>query len=182
MNTLGALLQKFLDSIASFWPFTVVSPWEQGVIVRFGRIRKHALPTNGIRGTGLHWVWPLIEQAYGQECNVEVMETEPQTVDKWTFTLGVQFQVRRLDLYYTRIHDTEKAIADVVRAAAAQVASNGAIDDCFGDKVRRLARKRMTGWGVELVRVAPITIAESPVLRLILDRSAPAAPTFNLTP
>jgi regulator of protease activity HflC (stomatin/prohibitin superfamily) len=172
---LGDLLQRLFDHLAMLVPWAIVQPWEQAIIVRWGVLRKLALADNGLRGSGFHPRWPIVDYVYQQECNLEVFETEPQTVAGLTFTLGLQFRVTRLDLYYVRINDPASAVADVVRSAAAEIARDAKPGPEFGDAVATLAKKRMHGWGVDLIRVAPITLTECPVLRIVTGRVAPVA-------
>lgn len=180
-TTLGGLLQKLLDYLWSFWPFIVVEPWEQSVIIRMGHVRKLSTSTNGIRGTGLQWVWPILETSYSHECNLETVETECQTVDGWTFTLGIQYRVKRLDLWLTNVRDGETAVCDAVRAAAARVLQSTGIQDDFGTRVKRSAKGYMRAWGVEILKVTPITVVEAPCLRLITDSSGGGGTSVHLS-
>jgi len=171
MNSLADLLNSFGEYLGRLWPFAIVLPWEQGVRLFAGRITRLLTHENGLRGTGLHCHWPIIGDVYKLESNVEVFETEPQTVDDTTFTLGLQTRIDRLDLFYANVNDDLKAtVADAVRAAAGEV-SLTMEREAWCQAVRDLAAKRMSGWGVRLIRVSVITATKSPVLRLIVGHS-----------
>jgi len=176
MNSLGSLIQKLLDHISALWPLALVKPWEQGVRLFAGRITALLTHENGIRGTGLHWHWPVIGDVYTQESNVEVFETEPQTVlaadgKEVTFTLGLQCQITRLDLFFANVNDDLKAtVADAVRSVAGEgvrLVASDKMDTEWLAAQRDIAAKRMSGWGVKLLRVSLITNTTAPTLRII---------------
>ena len=174
MGSLAELFSSFGEYLGRLWPFAIVLPWEQGVRLFAGRITTLLTHENGWRKTGLHMHWPLIGDVYKLESNVEVFETQPQTVrtpdgNEATFTLGLQCRIDRLDLFYANVNDDLKAtVADAVRSAAGELASHGiGLLEPWCAAVRDLAAKRMAGWGVRLLRVSVITMTHSPVLRLI---------------
>lgn len=169
MSVFSELLRALLGWLRTFWPFELIDPWEQGVELRFGQAVKLCTSKNGIRGSGVHFYWPVVGRVVASECNVEAWETEPQTVGERTFTLGIQARIDDLRLYFTNVQDDLKAtVADTVRAAAGELALEAErLDTAFAESVRELAQKRMRGWGVDVKRVSLITSTTAPALRLI---------------
>ena len=182
MTTLADLFRGLLDHVRTLWPFTVLDPWEQGVKLLFGRVVLLCNAENGIRGTGVHWSVPFAGRIIASECNVEVFETEPQTVRTIdgvdvSFTLGVQTSIERLDWYFQNVNDELKpTVGDTCRVAAAELARAATLEDMakadWPESVAKLARQRMHGWGVKIRRVGFVTFATAPTLRLITGRSA----------
>ena len=182
MTTLADLLRALADHVRGWWPFTVLDPWEQGVKLLFGRVVLECNAQNGIRGTGVHWSYPFVGRIIASECNVEVFETEPQTVRTAdgldvTFTLGVQVKIDRLALYFQNVNDELKpTVGDTTRTAAAELARTATLADMakasWPDELTKLAQTRMHGWGVKIRRVGFVTFTTAPTLRLITGRSA----------
>jgi len=182
MTTLADLLRELLEHVRTLWPFTVLDPWEQGVKLLFGRVVLLCDGTNGIRGTGVHWSVPFAGRIIARECNVEVFETEPQTVrttdgQDVTFTLGVQTQIERLDWYFQNVNDELKpTVGDTCRVAAAELARAATLAEMarpdWTEAVAKLGKARMHGWGVKIRRVGFVTFTTAPTLRLITGRSA----------
>lgn len=174
MNALGDLIQKLLDHLFMLWPFAVLAPWERGAKIRLGRVVKECTATNGIRGSGLHWVWPFIETMYTQEANVELFATRPQTIDGITFEFVGQCQLTSAGDFYTAVNDDlVTTVGNIVAAAASDtiLAHGREGDEKFKARTLRLARKRIRGWGIRIAWIALRDVTESPTLRLITSGS-----------
>ena len=170
MNALGDLIQKILDHLFMLWPFVTLAPWERGAKVRLGRVVKECTPQNGLRGTGLHWVWPFLETLYHQEANVELFATRPQTIDGITFEFVGQCQLVDAGAYFVAVNDDLiTTVGNIVAAAASDVIEKHGRerDEKFKKRVLTLARKRTRGWGLKIHWIALRDVTESPTLRLI---------------
>lgn len=177
-NALGEFLSKTWEMVPRVWPFIVNHPWEQHVIYRFGVVRKLCTSTNGIRGTGLHWIWPGgLETVVSRETNSDRFVTPPQTFDKFTFSFVGECKIKRLDLFYQRVND--EPLPEVVKAvcSAASAADHEGMapgTPQFLAFVAKTATARMRGWGVELSWLEYHSVSECNVLRLLVDRNEPA--------
>ena len=175
MNALGDMLTRAWEAIPRIWPFITVHPWEQAVIYRLGVTRKLCLSTNGIRGTGTHWIWPGgLESVESRETNSDRFVTPPQTFDKFTFSFVGECRIKRLDLFYQRVND--EPVPEVVKVvcSAASAADNEGLapgTPQFLAAVTKTATARMRGWGVELSWLEYHSVSECNVLRLLVDRS-----------
>lgn len=177
--TLGEFLQAIAEWVYRFWPFRVVRQWEQGVKLRAGRIRDGALThENGLLGTGLHAFWPVLGEIVDRDANIEVLETELQTVrlrdgTEATFSLGVRWRIRDLAALYSKVHSPTATVQEAVRSAAGEAARGfegiDALGAGLGEAAAAGARKLMHGWGVEVIGVTPINLTAAPALRLIAD-------------
>lgn len=171
MNSLTVFFQKLLDEILALIPVTIVLAWQRGVRTRFGVIDKKGdrTSTNGFRGTGIHFYWPIIGSLTRWECNIEVFETAPQRFGDQTFSLLVQCKIDDLSLYFKNVQDELKdTVGDTVRAAAGEIAlTTDELDPIWAEAVRKLAHARMRGWGVDIKRVSIATVTRTPALHLI---------------
>jgi len=171
MNSLADFFQKLLDHVSALIPVKIIFAWQRGVRTRFGVIDKDGDRTssNGVRGTGVHFYWPIIGTLTCWECNLEVFETAPQRVGDQTFSLLVQCKIDDLSLYFKNVQDELKeAVGDTVRAAASEIALiSPELDTNWAEVVRKLAHTRMRGWGVDIKRVSIATATRTPALHLI---------------
>lgn len=170
MTALSELLSRVVENITDLWPFRVLHPWERGAKIRLGRVVKECTASNGIRGTGLHWVWPLIEDLWTMESNVELFATRPQTIDGITFEFVGQCQLTDASAFWTLVNDDLiTTVGSIVAAAASDVIEKHGRehDGKFKKRVLALARKRTRGWGFRIHWIALRDVTESPTLRLI---------------
>jgi regulator of protease activity HflC (stomatin/prohibitin superfamily) len=173
----GEFLKEALEWLYRFWPWRIVKDWEQGVRVRHGNATALLNSTNGLFKTGIHVFWPGIGEILVEETNVVTMETDLQTCTTkdgkaFTFSLGVKFKVKDLRAYYTKIHDADSTISEEARSAAGRACRELDLADCpekLGDQTKDRAKRRMHGWGLELIDVVLINNTEAQVLRLIMD-------------
>lgn len=173
----GEFLKEALEWLYRFWPFRIVKDWEQGVRVRHGNATALLTSSNGIFKTGMHVFWPGIGEIMVEETNTVTMETDLQTCTTkdgkaFTFSLGVKFQVKDLRAYYLKMHDADSTISEESRSAGARACRDLNLEDCpdkLGDLTKDRAKRRMRGWGLELIDIALINNTEAPALRLIMD-------------
>jgi regulator of protease activity HflC (stomatin/prohibitin superfamily) len=170
VNALGDLLKQLLDHVFMLWPLAVLAPWERGAKIRLGQVVQECTPHNGIRGSGLHWVWPFVEVMYTQESNVELFGTRPQTIDGITFEFVGQCQLTNAGDFYTAVNDDlVTVVGNIVAASASDVLEKHGreTDEKFKRRALALARKRIRGWGIRIAWIALRDVTESPTLRLI---------------
>ena len=162
------------------WPFRIVNQWEQGVRTRWGHVQRPSLThENGLFGSGLQVFWPIIGDLQTHESNLEVSETDLQTVrltsgEEITFSFGAQTRVRDWALLYSKVQDPDASIAEAIRGAGATVARQCETLDEFAGKVEddtvlAEAKKQMHGWGVDVMRIRSINLTAATPFRLIID-------------
>lgn len=181
--TLGELLSQAVEWFAGWWPFRIVQEWEQGVRLLNGKIRATLTHENGIRGTGVHWFVPGLGEIFTRDANIEVLETDLQTVHVGdaavTFSLGVKWRIRDLGALYSKVHDPDSTVAEAIRSAAGRAFASfetaGEARMSLADAVARDAKRVMYGWGVELIEVSAINFTTAQALRLIVDSGAASA-------
>ena len=176
--TFGELIKEAMDWVYAFWPVRVVHDWEQGVRCVFGNVRGRLTSTNGLFGTGLHIFWPIVSEILVDETNLEVVETDIQTVitdddETVTFSLGIKFRINNLARMYTSIHDARETIYTEVCSVAGWCVSRMeyvmvAEDLC--EHILRETKEQMGEWGIELISLSLINLNTAQPLRLITNR------------
>ena len=78
--TFGEFLQAVVERIYEFWPFRIVSVWEQGVRMRSGNPTKLLTSRNGLFGSGVHGFVPLVGEIIVEDVNIRVIETGWQSL------------------------------------------------------------------------------------------------------
>lgn len=168
------MFDKLTDLIVAFAGlfrcFIVVDQWEQGVVLRWGRLTRAI-------GPGLRWHWPLAERALTV---VTVPTTDKAPTQSFTLpdgrtlavTLTVTWHVRDAETNLLRIADSKGVLSDCIAGALAdtiQTADNGDLQDPtrLARKVKRLANIRGRQWGISVSRVAFVDYVEAPTYRLI---------------
>lgn len=173
--TLGEFLQQLIEWVYDLWPIRIIREWEQGVRLRNGNRTKLLTSSNGVKGGGIHFFWPLIGEIQSEEANVRVVETSWQTLTTKdghavSFSLAARYRIRDLGKLYVAIHEHEETIQNQLSVAAAEAIQD--IDLCNLDKslataVREIAKTRLSEWGVTLLEVSLFNRVEANTLRLL---------------
>lgn len=179
--TLGELLKQAIDWIYAFWPLRIVHEWEQGVRCLFGNTRCRLTSRNGIYGTGLHWFVPGVGGIEVMETNIEVVETDLQTVlsaekSPVTFSLGVKYRITNLRRMYQQIHDAKDTLVNEIASTAGYVASNMKVctmADRMCDRVLHETKSDIEDWGIEIVSLRLMNFSEAQPIRLITNTKEP---------
>lgn len=117
--TLGEFLSKVFEYLYGYWPFRIVSAWEQGIRLRFGRITALLQP-------GLHAFWPLVGEIHVEEVMIDVNTTPSQTVEDAegepvTFSLALKYRISDLAKMWSSIQDHENTVVNEITASAASL-------------------------------------------------------------
>ncbi len=172
MTTIGEILGQFAEFIVGLWPLRIVQQWEQGVRMYKGRTKQLLRP-------GLHWFIPLLGDIITRESNIEVIETDFQTVRtedgvEATFALAVKLKVRNLRRTLDRIHSVTETVQNEVMGQAAWACAQLEWDhlrESLGPDTRKLIQDRLADWGITVLEVVPVTLTRAQAIRLIVDRA-----------
>jgi len=173
--TLGEFLQQLIEWVYDLWPVRIIREWEQGVRLRNGNRTKLLTSTNGVKGGGIHFFWPLIGEVQSEEVNVRVVETSWQTLTTKdghavSFSLAARYRIRDLGKMYVAIHEHEDTIQNQLSVAAAEAIQGidlADLDAMLATAVREIAKKRLTDWGVTVLEVSLFNRVEAQTLRLL---------------
>jgi regulator of protease activity HflC (stomatin/prohibitin superfamily) len=166
-------------------PFTVLMPYQRGVLLRLGLFVREL-------GPGFHWCYPLHIDSIIHEGVVPRTERitglSTTTVDGKAvgFDAVVTYQISDIKKAVLQVEDLKDAIADSCAGQIGTTLSSETWEDIWHGKViERLTtdcRKRGWRWGVEIMSVQLAGIALVRNLRITIG-SAPAhnGSTFNIT-
>lgn len=179
LGGIGDFLTQAVEWVYEWWPIRIVSDWEQGVRMRAGNATALLTASNGLWGTGVHFFWPRLGEIIIQDTNLEVLETDLQSVEDaegvvWTFSLGVMFKVRDLKALVLKVHDHQQSIVETLRSTGGRACAYLATEDVaehLGEETLRRVRRATHGWGLEVRAVRPINMCRAQALRLIQDAS-----------
>jgi regulator of protease activity HflC (stomatin/prohibitin superfamily) len=174
--TFGEFLAAIGEHIYGYWPFRIVSDWEQGVRVRNGRAVSLLTSKNGLFRTGLHLFWPAVGEIIISETNVEVNRTEMQTHTTKddvtvTFALTLKYRIRDLRAMYVQIHDHDDTIVAEVCASAGRWIAELDYDDAQGelpDCIFKDVCERMEDWGIDVQDISLFSFTSARAMRLIM--------------
>ncbi len=163
------LVDFLLGVIELFYVTRVVSDWEQGVVLRFGRYKRDASP-------GLRWVWPLgIERLVTTVNFPRPARLPPQsltTSDGVAVVVSavVTHKVQNARKVLLECGDAEEALLDSLTGVIASHVTGATWSDLTGaefwDTVTSDACKKAKSWGVKVLSVQPADVARCRSLRL----------------
>jgi regulator of protease activity HflC (stomatin/prohibitin superfamily) len=168
--TFGELIAAVVEYVYGYWPFRIVSAWEQGIRLRSGRV-------TGLLQPGIHMFWPLVGEIITSSVALDVNATEIQTVETYdgytvSFSLAMKYRITDLAMLYVSIQDHDETIGnEIASSAASQVAAEeyDSLAGKLGDLVWFDVHERLEAWGVELVSVDLLSFTQCRTFRLIGD-------------
>ncbi|TAE61226.1 MAG: slipin family protein [Nostocales cyanobacterium] len=131
--------------------------YERGVIFRLGRI-------NGVRGPGLYWVIPVIDQKTQVDIRTKTVNIEPQetvTADSVTIRVNAVLYYRILNptLAINKVENYQLAVYQTALTTLRNVVGQNILDDVLqnrdkiNDKVQEIVDEITEPWGIVIERV-----------------------------
>lgn len=156
MNTLvGTLLAVILFLGAS--GLKLDREYQRGVIFRLGRI-------NGVRGPGMYWILPILDQKAQVDIRTKTVSIEPQetvTSDSVTIKVNAVLYYRILDpsKAINKVENYELAVYQTALTSLRNVVGQNILDDVLqnrdkiNDKVQEIVDEVTEPWGIVIERV-----------------------------
>lgn len=171
------LISQLVDKIVGLWPVRIIFDWEQGIRLHNGAITALLTSSNGLFGTGIHLFWPVIGDILTEDANIRVVETDIQTVttkdgSPATVSIGIKYKIKDLQAVLLKVNEYEDTVLELARSTVGVIVPTLQWDelvDKLGAAVESSVKKRMYGWGIEVLEVAPINLTNAPAIRLIQD-------------
>lgn len=167
------ILQQFLGHLI---PFVVLMPYEQGVLVRFGRYVETLEP-------GFHWCFPLgIDTVFNEHVtprteHLRGLSTTTADDKSVGFDVVVTYRIKDLRKALLEVTDLKDAIADTVAGHVGTALATAQWEDIRTGKVVEeitdTCRKRGFRWGVEIIAVQFAGVAQVRNLRISHNGVAP---------
>jgi regulator of protease activity HflC (stomatin/prohibitin superfamily) len=137
-------------------PFTVLQPFEAGVLVRLGTFKR-------VLGSGFHWVWPFgIDKVWDDHItpmthNLAGMSTMTQDGKEIGFDAIITYRIVDIEKAILRVTLVKDAIVDTCQGIIGTTLNEAKWDDILhGTAVEALTeacRKRGWKWGIEIIQV-----------------------------
>lgn len=169
------MFERVLDFISAFWnllrPVLVVSEFEGGVILRFGRYRRKI-------GPGLHWKLPLADNAVVTSTVTTTMALRPQTLttrDDLTIVVSaiVKYHISDVRAYLLDIWDSADVINDLTLGTIREIVASVDYADLRGsaieEEVLNCIRDEASRYGVDIHKVTFSDLGKVRSLRLITN-------------
>lgn len=118
-------IQQFLSNLLKWW--VILTPWQQGVRVRFGKHVK-------LLHTGIHLKLPLVDIVYMQPIRVRSHYIEDQTITlkcgkTITIASSLQYEIDDLLKLYDTLHNAHDTIEQKVKGAIFKFLSTKKLED-----------------------------------------------------
>jgi regulator of protease activity HflC (stomatin/prohibitin superfamily) len=169
------MFERILDFMAASWnllrPMLVVSDFEGGVILRFGRFHREINP-------GLHWKLPLADNAIVTSTVTTTMALRPQTLttnDDLTIVVSaiVKYHICDVRAYLLDIWDSADVINDLTLGSIREIVAAVNYSDLRGHdlekEVLKQIRDEASRFGVEIHKVTFSDLGKVRSLRLITN-------------
>ena len=165
------LVDLLIEGIHLFVFWTVLEPYEQGVLLRLGRFVRVLEP-------GLTWVFPfgidhvLFESVVPRTHSLPDQSCTTQDGRQVGFQSVITYRVRDINTALLEVDHSEDAIKDSCTGTICHVLSQCTWDEIFKDsgvldKVLLQCRKRGFKYGIEILSVQFATISLVRTLRLL---------------
>jgi len=169
------MFERVLDFIATSWnvlrPLLVVSDYEGGVVLRFGRYNREITP-------GLNWKIPLADNAIITSTVTTTMALRPQTLttkDDLTIVLSaiVKYHISDVRAYLLDIWDSADVLNDLTLGAIREIVASVNYEDLRGnlieEEVLKTIKEEACRYGVDIHKVTFSDLGKVRSLRLITN-------------
>ncbi|UBF26458.1 slipin family protein [Kovacikia minuta CCNUW1] len=152
--------------------------YQRGVIFRLGR-------ASGIRGPGLYWVIPVVDQKVQVDVRTRTVNIEPQetvTADSVTIRVNAVLYYRILDpsKAINRVENFEMAVYQIALTTLRNVVGQNILDDVLQNrdkiniKVQEIVDEITEPWGIVIERVEMKDVEIPPGMQRAMAKEAEA--------
>lgn len=152
--------------------------YQRGVIFRLGRI-------NGIKGPGMYWILPILDQKAQVDIRTKTVNIEPQetvTADSVTIKVNAVLYYRILDpsKAINKVENYELAVYQTALTCLRNVVGQNILDDVLqnrdkiNDKVQEIVDEITEPWGIVIERVEMKDVEIPPAMQRAMAKEAEA--------
>jgi regulator of protease activity HflC (stomatin/prohibitin superfamily) len=152
--------------------------YQRGVIFRLGRI-------NGVRGPGVYWIIPLLDQKAQVDIRTKTVNIEPQetvTADSVTIRVNAVLYYRILDAAkaINKVENYQLAVYQTALTTLRNVVGQNILDDVLqsrdkiNDKVQQIVDEVTEPWGIVIERVEMKDVEIPPAMQRAMAKEAEA--------
>lgn len=164
--------------ILTLMGFKIDREYQRGVIFRLGRI-------NGVRGPGLYWIIPLVDQKTQIDIRTKTVNIEPQetvTADSVTIRVNAVLYYRILDASkaINKVESYELAVYQTALTTLRNVVGQNILDDVLQNrdkintKVQEIVDEITEPWGIVIERVEMKDVEIPPAMQRAMAKEAEA--------
>jgi regulator of protease activity HflC (stomatin/prohibitin superfamily) len=152
--------------------------YERGVIFRLGRLSR-------IKGPGLYWVIPAVDQKAKVDIRTKTVDIEPQetvTADSVTIRVSAVLYYRIIDpgKAVTRVENYQMAVYQTAMTTLRNVVGQNVLDDILQNrdkinfKVQEIVDEITEPWGIAVERVETKDVEIPPTMQRAMAKEAEA--------
>lgn len=171
------MFEKLIDFILSLgrdlWPVVVIDQFDEGIILRFGKLYKPV-------AAGLHFKIPFVDQVLTTTIVTTTMHLNSQsltTLDGKGIVLRgvVKYKIKDVEKFLLNVYDAKDAIGDVSMGSIKAVVMNKNWADLLSNEIDELITKEIKAecrkWGVDISKVTLTDLAIVKSIRLFNESS-----------
>jgi regulator of protease activity HflC (stomatin/prohibitin superfamily) len=158
--------------------FKIDREYERGIIFRLGR-------THAVKGPGLYWIAPLIDQKVQVDTRTKTTNIEPQetiTADSVTIKVNAVLYYRIIDpsRAINRVENYQQAVYQTALTTLRNVVGQNNLDDVLQNrdkintKVQEIVDEVTEPWGIEIERVEMKDVEIPPSMQRAMAKEAEA--------
>lgn len=177
MGTLFSSLFVFF-AFLSLFGFRLDREYQRGVIFRLGRI-------SGVKGPGLYWILPIIDQKNQVDIRTKTVNIEPQetvTADSVTIKVNAVLYYRIIDpsKAINKVENYQLAVYQTALTTLRNVVGQNILDDVLQNrdkintKVQEIVDEITEPWGVVIERVEMKDVEIPPAMQRAMAKEAEA--------
>lgn len=165
------LIELLSNWIEQILPLFIITDYEMGVLLRFGKYKK-------IVGPGIYFKIPFFDQVLSQHVVVTTLSLPPQslyTKDKQNIVVKgvVKYRISEVKTFLLEVYDAQDAISDMTQSIIKNIIMDKTLDECIDPEIdntlTKKARVEAKKWGVEIQQVTLTDLAPIRSFRLIND-------------
>jgi regulator of protease activity HflC (stomatin/prohibitin superfamily) len=177
---MGSLIGTFfaVAIILGAMGFKIDREYQRGVIFRLGRIK-------GVKGPGLYWIIPLIDQKAQIDVRTKTVNIEPQetvTADSVTIRVNAVLYYRILDgsKAINKVENYNLAVYQTALTTLRNVVGQNILDDVLQNrdkinaKVQEIVDEITEPWGIVIERVEMKDVEIPPAMQRAMAKEAEA--------
>ncbi|MCS7031246.1 MAG: slipin family protein [Gloeomargarita sp. SKYG116] len=158
--------------------FKLDREYQRGVIFRLGRLHS-------IRGPGLYWTIPLVEQKIQVDMRTKTVDVQPQetvTADSVTIRVNAVLYYRIIDpaKAINRVEDYHQAVYLAAQTTLRNVVGQNLLDDVLKNRdkvnwrIREIVDEITEPWGIDIERVEMRDVEIPPSMQRAMAKEAEA--------
>ena len=169
-------MQPIFDFILKFLYLftigTVVDPWEEGIKVRLGKVKKTLKP-------GFHFKRPLsIDQIYTVNVKPQIIDIAAQSLETLdgipvVVAGAIEYSVEDVKKLFLNVQDYDDSLVNLGQILIAEYVTSSSNQDCTRESIQKAVKRRLKDsarkWGINIKRFGVTDLAEHKVYRIMSD-------------